>query len=70
MKSVSIRLALILSVISATEMLWSGTVLAHTGEGAGTEHIVIEFGLWGLGVVGVLATIVVAFWIRAKMGRR
>ena len=69
MISIYVRLALILSLISVAQMLSFGTALAHTGEDAGMGHVAVEFGRWGLGVAGLLAAIVLVFWIRAKLGR-
>ena len=66
--SISIRLALILSLISVAEVLSSGMALAHTGDDAGMGHVVVEFGRWGLGAAGVLAVILLVFWIRTKVG--
>ncbi len=70
MRSISIRLVVILSLIGVAQMLSFGTALAHTGEEAGTGHVIVEFGRWGLGVGGVLMATVLAFWIRAKVWPR
>ncbi len=70
MKSISLRLALILSLITAAQILSFRTALAHTGEDASAGHMIVEFGLWGFGVAGVLMTIVGVFWIRNKVRPR
>ncbi len=70
MKYLAVRLALVLALIGAAQMLSLSTVLAHTGEDASSGHVIVEFGRWGLGVAGVLAAIIVVAWIRTKLGPR
>ena len=43
---------------------------AHTNDDADLKHIVIEFGLWGIGLGAAIALLVAVFWVRATLLRR
>lgn len=47
-----------------------GLAMAHTDDDAEFKHVVIEFGLWGIGLVAVIALLVGVFWVRARLLRR
>ena len=70
MKSLSIRLAIMIAVVVSAQMLSFSAAFAHTGDDAAATHIVVEFGQWALGAAAVLALIIFVFWIRAKALRR
>jgi len=70
MKSLSMRLAVLVAVVFAAQILSHSAALAHTGDDAAAGHIIIEFGQWAFGAAAVIALIVLVFWIRAKALRR
>ena len=51
-------------------LAFAQTVSAHTGEGVSMDHVFIEIATWALGVTAVIALIVGAFWVRARVSRR
>jgi hypothetical protein len=51
---------------TALTVLLAASVTAHTGEGVSLEHVIIEVGTYALAVAGVIAAIVLVFWIRAR----
>jgi len=64
------RLGGISAALGAALLLSTGTALAHTGEDASSSHVMVEFGLWALGVGAVLAAVVLVFWLRSRLRRR
>ena len=51
-------------------LAFAQTVSAHTGEGVSLDHVFIEIATWALGITAVIALIVGAFWLRARVSRR
>ena len=56
-------------VVAGMQVALARVAMAHTGEDANTKHMVLEFGLWGLGVAGGLALVVAVFWVRSYVRR-
>ena len=70
MRSLWVRFGLLLSMFLLLQLGTLGTIAAHTGEDANTGHIVVEFGIWAVAVLGALVAIVALFWVRSLLRRR
>lgn len=57
-------LAVLLALVAGT-----GPALAHTGEDASLEHIIVEVARWTVGIAAVLGVLVAGFWLRARRAK-
>ena len=67
MQAIWSRLTLALSLFLGAQMIAARSALAHTGEDASTDHMIVEFGMCGLGLAAALGVIILVFWIRNKV---
>jgi uncharacterized integral membrane protein len=59
------------AVVAVALALGTAPAYAHVeGEGSEFAHVIVEVGVWTLGIGAVLAALVGIFWLRARAMRR